>query len=130
MASIEWLPKSSQSSELMIDESFSKAYLGSSQSRTGGFFWLPSRGIIRPLPAPCFAVVTVLAPSAIRPTTGSNETLGLLGARSPLDGGLLLIDDLLKLVPMGSTLASLFLAAWSRIVAFLFASSISKKEDG
>ena len=75
------------------------------------FLLAAQRRVIRPLSAPCFEGVIVLVPSAIRPTTGSNETLGLLGARFPLAGGLLLVDGLLKPVPMGSTSASLFLAA-------------------
>ena len=110
-----------------MDESLSKAYWGSLRSRTGGFFWLLGRATIRPLSALCFAGVTVLAPLAIRPTTGSKETLGFLGARSPFYGIFLLIDGLLELVPMGSVLAPLFLAACSLITALLFASSISKK---
>ena len=68
--------------------------------------------------------------SDIRPTMGSRETLGFLGARSPLDGNLLLINDLLEPVPIGSVSASLFLTACSLITTLLFASSISKKEDG
>ena len=93
-----------------------------------GFFWLPGGATIRPLPAPCFVGVTVLAPSAIRPTMGSKETLGFLGARSPFDGILLLIDNLLEPIPMGSVSAPLFLAACSLIAALPFASSISKKK--
>ena len=110
-----------------MDESLSKAYWGSLQSRTGGFFWLPGGATIRPLPASYFAGVTVLAPSAIRPTKGSKETLGFLGARSPFDGILLLIDGLLKLVLMGFVSAPLFLAACSLIAALFYASSIFKK---
>ena len=100
------------------------------RSRTGGFFWLPGGGIIRPLPPPCLAGVIVLAPSTIRSRIGSEETFCFLGARSPLGNGLLLADGLLELIPMTSTSASLFIAVWSLIADLLFASSILKKKIG
>ena len=83
---------------------------------------------MRPLPPPCLAEVTVLVPSAIRPRTSSEETFYFLGARSPLGNGLFLVDCFLELVPMAPSSVSFLFAAWSLIVALLFASSISEKQ--
>ena len=67
---------------------------------------------MKPLQAPCFTRVTVFAPLAISPTTGSKGTLDFFGGRSFLDNYFLFVDGLLELVPLGSTsLVSFFLAA-------------------
>ena len=81
---------------------------------------------MRPFPPPCLAGVIVLLPSAIRPMTGSVETLYFLGARYPLGSGLF-AEGLLDPVPMAPSSVSFLFAALFLMAVLLFASSISKK---
>ena len=81
---------------------------------------------MRPFPPPCLAGVTILLPSAIRPMTGSIETLCFLGARSPLGSGLF-AEGLLDLVPIAPSSVSFLFVALFLMAALLFASSISEK---
>ena len=112
----------------MMDESYPKAYFESSWRRSGGYSWLVDGAFIVPLPALCFTGVTVFAPSAISPTTGSKGTLGFLARRSPLGGYFLFMDGLLEPVPLGATSpVSFFFVAYDLISALLLASSISEK---
>ena len=86
------------------------------------------RAFIGPLLAPCFTRVTVFAPLAISPTTGSKGTLGFLGGWSLLDKCFLFVYGLLESVPLGAiSPVSFFLAACALISALLLASSISIK---
>ena len=84
-----------------MDVSLSRAYLESSRRRTGGFSYEDDGPFMKPFLAPCLAGVIVFAPSACNPTTGSNVTLGLFGARSCLEGTFLLEDGLVGFVPLG-----------------------------
>ena len=76
MASIVWLLKSSQLSDVMMDESCSNTYLESLRRKMGGFSMTEAGLFMRPLPFSCLRGVTVFLDSAFSPTTSSGTVLG------------------------------------------------------
>ena len=86
---------------------------------------------MKPFHAPYLAGVTIFAPSASNPTTGSNLTLGFFGGRSCFDDTFLLEDEWLGSVPLGIWPPfSFLLTVYALIMAPLLAASISAKVDG
>ena len=69
---------SPMASIVMMDKSYSNAYLEFSQRRTGGFLVTGTRPVMSPLSFPESSIVTVFLVSAFNPTTCSGTVLGSL----------------------------------------------------
>jgi len=86
---------------MIMDESYSDAYLESSRRRTGGFSVMGTGPVMSPLPFPRLSGVTVFLVSAFNPTMGSRTVLGFFGRRSVFSGCFLLANGLVGPVPLG-----------------------------